>query len=76
LSSVSREEKPVLALALLLQEISYGALYVYMSPFILLVVGFVATTLVLARLISPSRKSLRAKGQNYETKEARGGTPR
>jgi len=51
------------------QEIGYGTLYVYVGLFILLVVGFVATTLVLARLIAPSRKSSRAKGQIYETGE-------
>jgi NADH-quinone oxidoreductase subunit A len=60
-----------LALALLqgTQEIGYGTLYVYVGLFILLVVGFVATTLVLARLIAPSSKSSRAKGQIYETGE-------
>ena len=60
-----------MALALLqgTQEIGYGTLYVYVGLFILLVVGFVATTLVLARLIAPSRKSSRAKGQIYETGE-------
>jgi NADH-quinone oxidoreductase subunit A len=51
------------------QEIGYGTLYVYVGLFILLVVGFVATTLVLARLIAPSSKSSRAKGQIYETGE-------
>ncbi len=62
---------PSLALALLQgsQEIGYGTLYVYVGLFILLVVGFVATTLVLARLIAPSRKGSRMKGQNYETGE-------
>jgi NADH-quinone oxidoreductase subunit A len=61
-----------LALALLqgTQEIGYGTLYLYVGLFILLVVGFVATTLMLARLISPSRKSSRVKGQSYETGEA------
>ena len=60
-----------MALALLqgTQEIGYGTLYVYVGLFILLIVGFVATTLVLARLIAPSRKSSRVKGQNYETGE-------
>ena len=52
------------------QEIGYGTLYAYVGLFILLVVGFVATTLILARLISPSRKSSRVKGQSYETGEA------
>ena len=51
------------------QEIGYGTLYVYVGLFILLIVGFVATTLVLARLIAPSSKSSRAKGQIYETGE-------
>ena len=51
------------------QEIGYGTLYVYVGLFILLIVGFVATTLVLARLIAPSSKSSRAKGQTYETGE-------
>ena len=60
-----------MALALLegMQEIGYGTLYVYVGLFILLVVGFVATTLVIARLIAPSRRSSRAKGLNYETGE-------
>jgi NADH-quinone oxidoreductase subunit A len=60
-----------LALALLqgTQEIGYGTLYVYVGLFVLLIVGFVATTLVIARLIAPSHKSSRAKGQNYETGE-------
>jgi NADH-quinone oxidoreductase subunit A len=52
------------------QEIGYGTSYVYVGLFILLVVGFVATTLVLARLIAPSRRSSRMKGQIYETGEA------
>ena len=62
---------PDLSLALLqgTQEIGYGTLYVYVGLFILLVAGFVATTLALARLIAPSRKSSRMKGQNYETGE-------
>ena len=51
------------------QEIGYGTLYVYVGLFILLIVGFVATTLVLARLIAPSRQSSRAKSQIYETGE-------
>ena len=60
-----------MALALLqgTQEIGYGTLYVYVGLFILLVVGFVATTLIIARLIAPSLRSSRAKGQNYETGE-------
>ena len=65
------ERKANLALALLqgTQEIGYGTLYVYVGLFILLVVGFVATTLIIARLIAPSLRSSRAKGQNYETGE-------
>jgi NADH-quinone oxidoreductase subunit A len=60
-----------LALALLqgTQEIGYGTLYLYVGLFILLVVGFVATTLVLARLIAPSSRRSRVQGQNYETGE-------
>ena len=59
-----------MALALLqgTQEIGYGALYVYVGLFMLLITGFVATVLVLARLISPSRRS-NTKAQNYETGE-------
>ncbi len=59
-----------MALALLqgTQEIGYGALYVYVGLFMLLITGFVATVLVLARLISPSRRSS-TKAQNYETGE-------
>ena len=63
---------PALPLALLqgTQEIGYGTLYVYVGLFISLVVGFVAAILVLARLVAPSRKSSKAKGQVYETGEA------
>jgi NADH-quinone oxidoreductase subunit A len=59
-----------LALALLqgTKEISYGTLYVYVGLFMLLITGFVASVLVLARLISPSRRSA-TKAQNYETGE-------
>lgn len=74
LRSVLFEERPALvALALLqgTQEISYGTLYVYVGLSILLVVGFVASVLVLARLIAPSRRSSREKGRVYETGEAR-----
>lgn len=68
---VSSERRSGLALALLqgTQELGYGTLYLYVGLFILLIVGFVATTLALARLISPRRKSSRAKGQTYETGE-------
>jgi NADH-quinone oxidoreductase subunit A len=51
------------------QEIGYGTLYVYVGLFILLVVGFVATTLALARLIAPSSRSSREKRNVYETGE-------
>ena len=57
-----------MALGLLQQEISYGTLYVYVGIFMLLISGFVASVLVLARLISPSRRSS-TKAQNYETGE-------
>ena len=62
-----------MALALLqgTQEIGYGTLYVYVGLFILLVVGFVATILILARLIAPSRKGSQEKRNVYETGEAR-----
>jgi NADH-quinone oxidoreductase subunit A len=60
----------VLALLQGTQEIGYGTLYVYVGLFILLVVGFVATTLALARLIAPSSWSSREKGNIYETGEA------
>jgi NADH-quinone oxidoreductase subunit A len=51
------------------QEIAYGTLYVYVGLFLLMVVGFVATTLAIARLIAPSRKSSKTKRMNYETGE-------
>jgi NADH-quinone oxidoreductase subunit A len=57
-----------LALGLLQQEISYGMVYLYVGIFMLLISGFVASVLVLARLISPSRRSS-TKAQNYETGE-------
>jgi NADH-quinone oxidoreductase subunit A len=68
---VSFEGRSGLALALLqgTQEIGYGTLYVYVGLFGLLVVGFVATTLALARLIAPSSRSSREKGKIYETGE-------
>jgi NADH-quinone oxidoreductase subunit A len=50
------------------QEASYGVLYLYVGIFMLLITGFVASVLVLARLISPSRRSA-TKAQNYETGE-------
>ena len=60
-----------MALALLqgTQEIGYGTLYLYVGLFILLVVGFVATTLALARLIAPSSRSSREQSKIYETGE-------
>jgi NADH-quinone oxidoreductase subunit A len=61
-----------LALALLQgteQGPSYGVVYLYVGLFMLLITGFVAAVLVLARLISPSRRS-RTKGQIYETGES------
>jgi NADH-quinone oxidoreductase subunit A len=57
-----------LALGLLQQEISYGVLYLYVGISMVLITGFVASVLVLARLISPSRRST-TKAQNYETGE-------
>ena len=56
--------------AILQSGLSYGALYVYVGVFILLVSAFVATVLVLARLIAPSRRSSREKGAIYETGES------
>jgi NADH-quinone oxidoreductase subunit A len=57
-----------LALGLWQQGASYGTLYVYVGLSMLLVTGFVASVLVLARLISPSRRSS-TKALNYETGE-------
>jgi NADH-quinone oxidoreductase subunit A len=51
------------------QGSGYGTQYVYVGLFLLMVVGFVATTLVLARLISPSRQGSKQKRMNYETGE-------
>ncbi|HSL00832.1 MAG TPA: NADH-quinone oxidoreductase subunit A [Rubrobacteraceae bacterium] len=58
-----------MTLTLLQQEMPYGAAYLYAGIFMLLIIGFVATVLVLARLISPSRRS-RTKAQTYETGES------
>lgn len=58
-----------MALGLIQQEMAYGTLYLYVGIFMLLVTGFVATVLVLARLISPSRRST-TKAQIYETGES------
>ncbi|CAA9384782.1 MAG: NADH ubiquinone oxidoreductase chain A [uncultured Rubrobacteraceae bacterium] len=57
-----------MALGLLQQGSSYGMLYLYVGIFMLLITGFVATTLVIARLISPGRRS-GTKNQIYETGE-------
>ena len=57
-----------MTLGLLQQEMNYGTVYLYVGIFMLLITGFVATVLVLARLISPSRRST-TKAQNYETGE-------
>ena len=57
-----------MALGLLQQGSSYGMLYLYAGIFMLLIAGFVATTLVLARLLSPGRRS-GTKNQIYETGE-------
>ena len=58
-----------MSLGLIQQEMSYGTLYLYVGIFMLLVTGFVATVLVLARLISPSHRST-TKAQIYETGES------
>ena len=60
--------KDSLALGLLQQEITYGVAYLYVGISMLMITGFVASVLVLARLISPSRRSA-TKAQNYETGE-------
>ncbi|WP_273887457.1 NADH-quinone oxidoreductase subunit A [Rubrobacter naiadicus] len=57
-----------MALALVQQQMSYGVLYLYVGLFMLLVAGFVAVVLMVARLISPSRRS-KAKSNVYETGE-------
>ena len=66
--AVNRDRKASLTLGLLQQEVPYGVLYLYVGIFMLLIVGFVASVLVLARLISPSRRSS-TKAQTYETGE-------
>lgn len=58
-----------MALGLIQQGPEYGTAYLYVGIFLLLVSGFVATVLVVARLIAPSRSS-NTKGQIYETGEA------
>ena len=57
-----------MALGLLQQEVTYGVAYLYVGISMLMITGFVASVLVLARLISPSRRS-NTKAQNYETGE-------
>ncbi len=57
-----------MALGLVQQEMSYGTLYLYVGILMLLVTGFIATVLVLARLISPGHRS-KTKDQIYETGE-------
>lgn len=52
----------------LLQQAGYGTLYLYVGAFFVLVIGFIAAVFVLARLISPSRRSS-AKARPYETGE-------
>lgn len=59
-----------MATALLQGDLGYGVLYVYVGLFLLLIVGFVAFVLVLARLIAPSSRSSKGKFQTYETGEA------
>lgn len=56
-------------LALLQGDLGYGVVWVYVGLYLLMVVGFVASVLVLARLIAPSRRSSKSKFQNYETGE-------
>lgn len=48
---------------------AYGTVYLYVGIFMLLIVGFVATVLALARLISPGHRS-KTKAQTYETGES------
>ena len=57
-----------MALGLLQQGSPYVMLYLYVGIFMLLITVFVATTLVLARLLSPGRRS-GTKNQIYETGE-------
>lgn len=58
-----------MTLGLIQQQMAYTTLYLYVGIFMLLITGFVATVLVLARLLAPSRKS-RTKDQIYETGES------
>ena len=57
-----------MTLGLIQQQMSYGVLYLYVGLFMALVAGFVATVLMVARIISPSRRS-KAKSNVYETGE-------
>lgn len=56
-------------LALLQQQMGYGTVYAYLGISLLLIVGFVAVVLVVARVIAPSRDSSKDKGATYETSE-------
>lgn len=56
-------------LALLQQQMSYGAVYAYLGVAMLLIAGFVAVVMVLARLLSPSRRGALDKRATYETSE-------
>ncbi len=58
-----------MALGIIQQGPEYGTAYLYVGLFLLLVTGFVATVLIVARLIAPSRSS-NTKGEIYETGEA------
>ncbi|MGB3681146.1 MAG: NADH-quinone oxidoreductase subunit A [Rubrobacteraceae bacterium] len=58
-----------MTLGLMQQEMSYGTLYLYVGILMLLVTGFVAMVLMMARLISPGHRS-RTKDQIYETGES------
>lgn len=57
------------ALALLQQEMAYGAVYAYLGIALLLIAGFVAVVMGLARLLSPSRQGSVDKRATYETSE-------
>ena len=59
-----------LPLSIAQQSAEYGTLYLYVGAFAILIIGFVASVFVVARLISPSQRSW-SKGQQYETAEAR-----
>ena len=57
------------SLALVQQEMAYGAVYAYLGISLLLIAGFVAVVMVLARLLSPSRQGSVDKRATYETSE-------